>query len=171
MDTRRGPDRSSRVEIRRLASGQWETLRAVRLRALFDAPYAFGSTYDDESDYDEATWRERLDAQAWFIAIDANRPVGLSAGGQLREPDAKVRTLRSMWVDPTHRGRNVADALVAAVATWARTDGAESLTLWATEEAERARAFYVRVGFVPTGEEWPMESRPDVKMARYRLEL
>jgi len=49
------------------------------------------------------------------------------------------------------RGTGVADRLVAAVRDLAKQSGATSVTLWVTEVNGRARAFYRRLGFLPTG--------------------
>jgi GNAT superfamily N-acetyltransferase len=163
--------RDAPTTVRRLGAEDWASLREVRLSALRDAPYAFGATFDEEEQLDEPVWRQRLDDQAWFAAFARRRPIGVACGGELREPVADVRTLRAMWVAPAHRGDGTAGRLVAEVALWAREDGASTLTLWATEAAERARAFYGRVGFVATGEvaELPHGAHP--QMARYALAL
>ena len=159
------------VAVRRLGTNEWETLRVVRLAALLDAPYAFGSTHDEEVVLDEGAWRTRLGEMAWFVAFDGDRAVGLASGGTLREPDPEVRTLRSMWVESTYRGSGLAAEIVRAVADWARADGASQLTLWATLDAARARTFYERQGFVPTGEERTVDGRDHVAMSRYVLAL
>jgi ribosomal protein S18 acetylase RimI-like enzyme len=57
-----------------------------------------------------------------------------------------------MWVAPDCRGQGVADQLVEAVCDLARQSGAAAVTLWVTEVNGRARAFYRRLGFAPTGE-------------------
>jgi GNAT superfamily N-acetyltransferase len=159
------------VALRRLRDEEWEVLRAVRLAALADAPYAFRATLDDERKRDEATWREQVGAQAWFVAFDDEVPVGVASGGHLREPDPDVRTLRSMWVEAAHRGGGVADRLVGAVAEWARADGARELTLWALDAASRAQAFYARAGFsvLPAASDGLAGSHP--AMTRYSLVL
>lgn len=36
--------------VRRLSPREWSLLREARLRALADAPYAFGSTFSEEVD-------------------------------------------------------------------------------------------------------------------------
>ena len=56
-----------------------------------------------------------------------------------------------MWVAPARRGQGVADGLVEAVCEQARQAGAGTITLWVTEVNDRARAFYRRLGFAPTG--------------------
>ena len=56
-----------------------------------------------------------------------------------------------MWVSPKVRGTGVADRLVAAVCELARQSGFGSVTLWVTEVNGRARSFYRRLGFAPTG--------------------
>ena len=159
------------VPIGRLVRGDWETLRAVRLEALADAPYAFGSTHAEEAALDDEAWELRITEQAWFVALDASGPVGVASGGQLRDPDPGVRTLRSMWVHESFRGRSVAEALLGEVAAWARGDGAVTLTLWATRDAARARAFYAKAGFIATGEVREMDPARPVEMARYELTL
>jgi len=160
-----------RVEVRRLLDDEWTLLREVRLAALRDAPYAFNSAYGDEVTHDEATWRRRLREQAWFLALDGERPVGVASGGHLRGPSAAVRTLRSMWVTPERRGSGAASALVDAVALWAAADGASTLTLWATEHAARARSFYSHYGFTRTGEERPMGVDHHVTMSRFAISI
>jgi hypothetical protein len=42
--------------VRRLGANEWPLLRAVRLRALADAPYAFGSTFDSEAGRSDEWW-------------------------------------------------------------------------------------------------------------------
>jgi ribosomal protein S18 acetylase RimI-like enzyme len=59
--------------------------------------------------------------------------------------------LVSMWVRPGARGAGVADRLVGAVMAHASAAGAARVTLWVTVGNDRARAFYQRMGFVPTG--------------------
>jgi ribosomal protein S18 acetylase RimI-like enzyme len=56
-----------------------------------------------------------------------------------------------MWVSPGARGSGLADRLVGAVTGHARRAGAGQVTLWVAVGNERARAFYRRMGFTPTG--------------------
>ncbi len=159
------------IVLRRLSGEDWEVLRSVCLDALADAPYAIMATLDEESAQVEATWRQRVVDQAWFVAFDGVRPIGVASGGHLREPDPEVRTLRSMWVEPALRGEGIADRLVSAVADWARGDGARELTLWALDGASRAQAFYARAGFsvLPATSDGLAGSHP--AMTRYSLAL
>ena len=46
------------MEIRRIGADEWGELRDLRLRALQDAPDAFGSTYEEESIRTDAEWME-----------------------------------------------------------------------------------------------------------------
>lgn len=151
-------DTETAVEIRQAAQADWAALRQVRLAALAEAPYAFGSTLDREIDRPERHWRARIAGWPQFIAWADGEPVGIAAG--FAEPadddigQAGVRGswhLVSMWVSPQARGRGIADDLVAAVSACARADSAGRLTLWVTDVNTRARAFYQRLGFRGTG--------------------
>jgi ribosomal protein S18 acetylase RimI-like enzyme len=122
-------------------------LRAARLAALAEAPYAFSSTLAREQGFTEQTWRERAGSGGTFAAWDGDTIVGLATG----LPEDGMWHLVGMWVSPKARGTGVADRLVAAVCELARQSGFTSVTLWVTEVNYRARAFYRRLGFEPTG--------------------
>jgi ribosomal protein S18 acetylase RimI-like enzyme len=135
--------------VRPLTAGDWRALRAARLAALAEAPYAFASTLAREQEFAEDTWRERAGSGRTFGAWQDGVIVGLATGFPA-EPGPDWH-LVGMWVSPGCRGQGVAGRLVGAVCDLARESGAPSVTLWVTEVNDRARAFYRRVGFAPTG--------------------
>jgi len=121
----------------------------VRLAALRDAPYAFGSTYEAEVTLAEADWRARLEARTQFVAELRGLAIG-TAGAYVR--DAIAAELVSMWVSPSARGRGAGDALVRAVVGWARDQGFTAVGLWVATGNDRAESLYLRHGFARTGE-------------------
>jgi len=156
---------SAETGIRRVQPDEWQVYRQVRLTALAEAPDAFSSTLEHEQAFGEDIWRSRLGspAAATFIAWRDGEPTG-TATGKLDDPADEYAVpgswqLVGMWVDPRSRGLGVADELVETVAGHARVEGAASLVLWVTEVNERARAFYRRMGFTPTGARQPV--RPE----------
>ncbi len=149
------------TEIRRVDPDEWQTLRAIRLRALADFPDAFGSTVATATAIDEAEWRRRIDQFAYYLAWPSTdksaAPVGIAAG--YCTTAGAVPELISMWVAPPVRGAGVAAELVAQVADWARSLGSTQLMLWVVEDNPRAIAFYRRLGFRRTGQTEMMERR------------
>jgi len=141
--------------VTRLAVDDWAVGRAVRLAALADAPEAFGSTMARELAFDEAEWRRRISTAPSFVAWRSGEPVGLvgvlnraELGGQGAN---RGWELVSMWVSPEARGTGAADLLVSAVVDAVKAAHADQVTLWVAADNARARAFYVRFGFMPTG--------------------
>ncbi|GAA2403296.1 GNAT family N-acetyltransferase [Nonomuraea africana] len=152
--------------IERLRTGDEDRLREIRLRALADAPTAFGATYDKEAAHPRDKWAERLadpDA-AWFVAAGA----GLVCAKQEREGEAH---LQSMWVAPEARGTGLAGRLVDEVVAWSRTRDAYEIGLWAVDDNLGARALYARKGFLPSGEVMALPSHPELMESRYVLSL
>ncbi|MGP7997407.1 MAG: N-acetyltransferase family protein [Streptosporangiaceae bacterium] len=144
---------SSELRVRRARPGDWATVRDIRLAALADAPDVFASTLDAELGQPEPEWRARIGALPWFLGFVGGQPAGLVAAllpqpGPGHDP---AWHLVSMWVSPHARGSGLADRLVAAVTEQARRAGAARVTLWVTVGNDRARAFYRRMGFTPTG--------------------
>jgi GNAT superfamily N-acetyltransferase len=154
----------------RLTGDDWQTLRAVRLAALADAPYAYGSTLAVEEGFDETEWRRRLDTALWVLAVHNAENAGI-VGVYLSEPDTPM--LIAMWVDPAHRGHGVGDALITEMMSWVRQCSLRKLrseekrwsrvVLRVADGNDAARELFLRHGFVPTGERVPLESDPGVR--------
>jgi ribosomal protein S18 acetylase RimI-like enzyme len=141
-----------------------KVFRSVRLRALQDAPSAFGSTYARESQFTDAEWIKRT--MLWngergigFLALDGSVACGL-AGTFLDAEDARQANLISMWTAPTHRQTGVGRLLVNSIVSWAFQRGARRLQLMVTSNNQSATLFYQRLGFTFTGriEPYPNDS-------------
>ncbi len=141
------------IELQVLTPDDWRAWRRLRLAALAEAPYAFGSRLADwQGDGDqEERWRARLGIPGSLnvIAVLDGEPAGLASGVPAGESAAE---LISMWVSPAARGHGVGDHLVQAVSRWARQRGAEVLRLAVVAGNGNAAALYRRNGFRLTGE-------------------
>jgi ribosomal protein S18 acetylase RimI-like enzyme len=157
------------ILVREITADNWELMRDVRLTALSEAPYAFGSTYAREVAFTEERWRDRVNERSVTFFAQEGRadeaPAGL-AGVYVEDGTAD---LVSMWVRPSARGLGVGEALVGAAASWAKEHDFGSLFLWVTETNAPAKRLYERCGFSPTGERQPLPSDPtlpEVRMSR-----
>lgn len=141
------------IEIHVLTPDDWATWRQLRLAALSEAPYAFGSRLADwAGDGDaEERWRGRLGIPGSHdvVAMLDDRGVGMASG--VPTSHAGTVELISMWVAPGARGRGVGDVLVRDIEAWARTIGARVLRLSVAEDNAQAEALYQRHGFQYTG--------------------
>jgi len=156
------------IEIRRLGPDDWQILRTVRLAALSEAPYAFGSTYEREVAMTEADWRARRSTT--FVGFDGTDPVGI-AGAYTPADEPDVREVVGMWVQPGQRGGELADQLLTAVLAEVREDGVAAVRLWVSDANSHAAGFYRRYGFRPTGRRMPLRPGATVQADEYRLGL
>lgn len=154
-------------------------MRALRLRALADAPMAFGSTLAREQAFAEEVWHERAQRGAagvdnvTFVAERGGRWLGIVTG-LARDSDVPHDPrpeLVAMFVCPGARGRGLGGALVDAVVGWARERRAAGLTLWVTATNTRALALYTRHGFRRTGESKPLDHSPALESIRMARDL
>ena len=143
------------VEIRGLSPDDWEIWRILRLAALAEAPYAFGSLLADWQGRNdrEDRWRSRLSIPGSFnvVAEIDDQPVGMASGVPTIEDS--VVELISMWIAPTARGGGVGDALVQELERWARSMDARILRLNVADGNRAAAGLYQRNGFRFTGEQ------------------
>ncbi|MFF1815978.1 GNAT family N-acetyltransferase [Kribbella sp. NPDC058245] len=139
------------IEIQELSSDDWKVWRELRLAALAEAPYAFGSQLADWVDAPEEKWRARLDLPGSrnAVAVMDGTPVGM-ASGVPAEAEGIVGLI-SMWVAPAGRGKGVGDLLMSWVEQGARATGAHTLELAVAEGNEKAIGLYERHGYVATG--------------------
>ncbi len=160
--------------VARITPDEWALLRDMRLRALRDAPEAFGQTYENAAGEPELEWRSAAraasagDRRAWFFARSAGSAAEVtSAAGAPPAELGMVQARRrppddclvfSMWVAPEARRGGVGRELIAAAADWARSWDGRRIVLWVTGVNESAMRFYERVGFRLLSEGPDMES-------------
>jgi len=139
------------TDVRPIGPDDWKAWRELRLAALAEAPFAFGSQYADWVDATEDRWRERLSSPGAYqvIASIDGTPAGM-AGGFLSADD--TAELVSMWVAPAGRGKGVGNALMTAIEDWARGIGAATLKLSVVPGNDPAHNLYLRHGYVDTDE-------------------
>lgn len=122
------------IALRAVTADDWRAWRELRLEALREAPYAFGSTLAEwqGAGDNEVRWRDRLNRVQFNVIADLDgTPAGIISGTS-PTLDGEVELI-SMWVAPFARGRRVGDALVSAVVQWASRQGAKRITLAVVE--------------------------------------
>jgi GNAT superfamily N-acetyltransferase len=150
------------ITVRRLAPDDWATWRDIRLVALADAPYAFGSSLARERGLTEAEWRGRLAPEHGVTAVATLGERVVGAIGGYTPPGAAAVLLIAMWAHPDVRGRGVGDLLVREVLAWAGENGWSQVRLRVADGNAPARRLFERHGFVPTGQRDALESNPNV---------
>lgn len=166
------------VDLRTVRRDDWRLLRDVRLRALADAPDAFGSTLADAERLDDDAWRARADNGALtLVAVEDG--VGLAMGGAFApgSPDGRTTVfVWGMWTDPVARGRGLAGRLLDALVAWCRDpDRAgtsyDEVRLHVTEGNDAARRLYLGRGFAPTGVWEPLREASPLRIEELLLTL
>jgi GNAT superfamily N-acetyltransferase len=138
------------VKIVALKPGDEDRLKSIRLRALREAPDAFGSTYLEVAARPPESWTSQLNSLVTHIAVIDDQDVGVVRGSP-DEVSASRVWLISMWVAPEARGRGVGEALVRSIVDWAKRAAAIELVLEVGVHNDPARALYKRMGFEETG--------------------
>jgi GNAT superfamily N-acetyltransferase len=167
------------VEVRRIRRDEASRLRALRLRALADAPTAFGSTRAREEAFSHEVWRERAEHGAaasdsvTFIAEEDGEWIGMATGlaSDPDDPSDSRPVLVGMFVVSTARGRGIGAALVEAVIGWARDRRAVGIGLWVTAVNRPAIALYEKCGFRDTGARKPLGHSPSIEELRMVRDL
>ena len=137
-------------------------LRSIRLEALKGSPDAYGSTYSESELWPPARWKEMASGNCYLGEINGE-VVGMATGGMNTEfPD--TFWLFGMFVSEGARGTGVATELVRAVEAWAKNRGGVELYLHVSETMLRARTFYAKIGFIPTGGSVTMDRDPSLKL-------
>jgi len=161
------------TEVRPFVLQEWEIYKALRLRALDDAPDAFGSTLAREEAFSDNIWQNRLagDEASWNLPLLAKvdgEPVGL-AWGRIEISDPSTANLYQVWVAPGHRGFGLGKLLLDTIITWAKKKNARYLYLGVTVQDSPAMRLYSRAGFETIGETQPL--RPDSKLVEQSMRL
>lgn len=164
------------VLVRRLQAREWQAYRAIRLRALADAPEAFGSTLAREEELPDDTWAARVAKSAVsgidcaLVAEENGQLAGLLWAKVDAQDPGRVN-LFQMWVAPESRGRGVAAALLDEALGWARARGTRVVHLGVNAANTGALRLYERAGFEPIGQPYLMREGASHMEQEMRLDL
>jgi ribosomal protein S18 acetylase RimI-like enzyme len=157
------------VDLRVLTLDDWMLWRELRLRALAEAPYAFGSTlaqWTGSGDTEER-WRNRLSSVPLnFVASLSEKPVGMASA---TSPVDEEIELISMWVSPEARGKGIGAVLIEAIVVCALEQHVSRVALDVKEDNMNAISLYKRLDFVDVGPS--PNSEPDAPERRMLRQL
>jgi len=153
------------LTVRWLDRDEWPTLRELRLRAVDDAPDAFGGPgYAAEAAEADDAWRERLTTSDWLVVtaddharheeadteseLNAPTTVGLLCLTPRMGDELAAGWIYSWWIDPRARGRGTVGLMVDAVDARCRQRGWTTVGLGTFPGNDAARRAFARVGFV-----------------------
>ena len=91
----------------------------------------------------------------WLVVAPSGEVVGgaglcvLQVAGSPRNPSGRYAYLASLYVEPAHRRRGIARAIMRTMIEWARSQGIIQLALHASDEG---RPLHESLGFRPTNE-------------------
>jgi ribosomal protein S18 acetylase RimI-like enzyme len=138
------------MDIRRLGPDDAPAYRALRMRALWEFPEAFTSSWEEDEKQPMEVWEVRLAGEhsLFWGAFDGEQLCGMV--GLERERRAKNRhkgTVVGMYVSHEYFGTGMGRALIEALIAEARTLGLELLVLTVTDGNTIATSFYEAAGF------------------------
>jgi ribosomal protein S18 acetylase RimI-like enzyme len=154
LDTPRGP-----IVLRTTTAADAMAMRELRLEGLRTASFAFGSSFEEESQLpdDEYTRRaargDGTESQATFVLDDSSGRLGGMTGilRGTRLKDSHSATIVAVYIRPAWRGLRLSDALIESCVTWATERGVKIVRLGVATTNMPALACYRRCGFETTG--------------------
>ena len=152
MTTRQADIVGDAVLVRRLALGDIEIFRAVRLAALQDSPDAFGESLEAarQSDWSSRTAHgSAFTDRGVFVALSEEQAVGM-VFVRCGDPPTPA-FLGGMWVHPLFRRQGIGRILVLRGLEFLRSAGQCQVSLWVTSAHSDVLNFYRTLGFRETG--------------------
>jgi GNAT superfamily N-acetyltransferase len=123
------------MQIRTLEPHEVDLHREVRLRALADAPDAFGVVVSEVEAQPMSYWEELTRSvtepgrHVMFLACEGETVLG-STYGLLDRAQREAGRVGGMWVAPAARRQGIGRALLHAVMAWARGHQPIALRRW-----------------------------------------
>lgn len=172
-DRRRGHNELVEVRIRPARGDDSPNLAALHLRT---ALFAYASIFPPEAAPPELhhltlDWEQRLGGRnapnlRGFVAVSGDQISGVILAGA--DPDhLEMGHITRLHVDVPQWGQGIGTLLYETAVSHLKQAGYGQASLWVLEENARARAWYERLGWTPTGEHKVAEGTPGVDDVRY----
>jgi len=147
------------IQIITLDPSRWQESKALRLEALKTDPLAFGSSYEETLEFDDAIWQERAqsafdkDNQITLYAESDGKLVGMmGAIWSNRIKTGHVAMIYGVYVSTDYRGQGVGRRLLQALMDELQANPQiEKVNLTVNPTQTSAQALYESFGFQPIG--------------------
>jgi len=159
------------IEIITATLTDLDRLRALRLAALYDAPYAFGAKHEDEIKKIESEWQERLKNTHWCFAVADGVDVGLLAVDRAEKDRNSDCWLSSWWIRDEFRGSGIPKLMLNWVEQLCIENKWEKIGLGVWPDNLRAIAAYKKLGFTNTEKLLPSRSGPGLMYLAMYFEI
>lgn len=153
--------------VRPLRPDEWRELRALRLRALRDAPLSFFHSYDEDAALPDEHWVAWASRPGTYVAERDGAWVGMVVTHVVDGEFSRG----GMWIAPAARGRGLGRPLVEAALAGAREQGHDDIALWVNEDNRAALRLYESCGFRRSGVDAPQRWRPELRVLRLTQRL
>ncbi len=144
------------MQIRLLTPADAADYRALRLRALWEYPEAFTSSYDEEQDKGDAWYEQRLGSartRFWGAFADGQMCGVVGLEREARAKNHHKATVLGLYVATEYNGQGIGVRLMQALCAAARADGLGLLVLTVTQGNDLALQLYEHLGFRSFGVE------------------
>jgi len=166
----------TQIDVREFESAEWRLYRELRLRALSESPWAFGSTLAREEVFADQWWIDRLtqgvdsETELPLLALKEDNPAGL-CWGRIEPERPQFAQVYQVWVAPEARGCGAGGLFMKSVIAWAQRQRVEAIELTVTCGDTPARRLYERHGFLAFGEPVPLRPGSETLEQPMRLLL
>ena len=126
-------------------------VKNIRLELLQKEPTSFGSSYEEESVFENYIWVNRLTKPniKTVGAFDGEELIGIVLGVQNpRKKMNHIMEINSMYVKEEYRGKGIGKALIDRLLSEIDTNEVEMIRLSVVSTNQQAIALYKKIGFV-----------------------
>lgn len=139
------------LQIKKLPAERWGEFKALRLEALQNVPLAFGSSYEEEINFNDKIWKERI-KNTLFATLNDN-PVGMIVF--LINPKKKLNHIAEIfgvYVKEKHRDKKIGRQLIESAINLIRQNKSiKKIKLTVTSVQDPAIKLYASFGFETVG--------------------
>jgi ribosomal protein S18 acetylase RimI-like enzyme len=141
-------------DIRELDKSNYLDYRKIRLELLLDNKESFGSSFEEESLFNDEIWIDRL-SKSNVNTIGAfvdDELIGIVVlVKNVRKKMKHIANINSMYVQPAFRNQGIAYDLLKYALNIAKNDGVERLNLSVVVSNSNAIKLYQKFGFIKYG--------------------
>ena len=141
-------------DIKKLDKDNYLDYKKIRLELLLDNKESFGSSYEEESLFNDEFWIDRLSKKnvhtiGAYIEEEIVAIIVLVLN--VRSKMKHVATINSLYVKPSFRNQGIAYDMLKYAEHIAKINGVERLNLSVIDSNTNAIELYQRFGFVKYG--------------------